>query len=158
MERLRIGTVAQRGGVNLETIRYYERRQLLPKPPRTPSGYRMFGEDAVKRIQFIKRAQELGFSLREISELLALRADRHRSCTGVRERTKAKIGDIESKIRALEQLKSALQSVTATCSGKGPVSECPILEYLDLPDGSQSKTKKELKQNGIQKRRSLSVP
>jgi MerR family mercuric resistance operon transcriptional regulator len=152
MERLRIGTLAQRGGVNLETIRYYERRQLLPKPPRTASGYRIFGEDAVKRVQFIKRAQKLGFSLKEISELLALRADGHRSCSGVRERINAKIRDIENRLRTLDRLKSALQAITATCNGKGPVSECPILEHLDLHGGSHSKTKKELKQNGIQRR------
>ncbi len=142
MERLRIGAVAKRGGVNLGTIRYYERQRLLPEPPRTASGYRIFGEDAVNRVRFIKRAQELGFSLNEIRELLALRAEGRRSCAGVRERAEAKITDVKKKIRALEQLKAALERITASCTGEGPVSECPILEYLNLRDGSQSRMKK----------------
>lgn len=105
MERLRIGAVAKRGGVNLETIRCYEHQPLLPEPPRTASGYRIFGEDAVNRVRFIKRAQELGFSLKEIRELLALREEGRRSRAVVRERAEAKIASVEDKIRALEQLK-----------------------------------------------------
>lgn len=157
MERLRIGMLAKRGGVNLETIRYYERRQLLPKPPRTASGYRIFGEDAVKRVHFIKRAQDLGFSLKEIGDLLVLRADGHRSCTDVLGRVIAKIDDIESKICALEQLELALQTISASCSGEGPVSECPILEYFDLHEGSQSNTEGESKWH-LQKVKSTGVP
>src|SRR5919198_614719 len=84
MDGFKRGEVARAGGVNLETIRYYERRGLLPKPPRTTSGYRTFGADAVRRLRFIKNAQDLGFSLREIKELLALRLDARTSCADVR--------------------------------------------------------------------------
>src|SRR5438093_1082215 len=101
MEALTRGELAQQGRVNSETIRYYERRGLLPKPPRTPSGYRVFSSDAVRRVRFIKRAQGLGFSLKEIKALLALRVDPCSSCGDVRKRAEAKIGEIEAKVRML---------------------------------------------------------
>ncbi|HLK11023.1 MAG TPA: MerR family DNA-binding protein [Candidatus Binatia bacterium] len=131
MDGLKSSEVAKQGGVNLETIRYYERRGLLPKPPRTPSGYRTFGGDAVRRLRFIKHAQELGFSLKEIKALLALRVDARTSCADVRKRAEAKIADIDQKLRALRAMKRALVRLTATCVGRGPVSACPILESLD---------------------------
>jgi MerR family mercuric resistance operon transcriptional regulator len=131
MDGFKSGEVARQGGVNLETIRYYERRGLLPKPPRTSSGYRTFGVDAVRRLRFIKHAQALGFSLKEIKELLALRVDARTSCADVRKRAQAKIADIEQKLRALRAMKRALVRITATCVGRGPVSACPILESLE---------------------------
>ena len=131
MDGLKTGDVAKKGGVNLETIRYYERRGLLPRPPRTPAGYRTFGTDAVRRLRFIKRAQELGFSLKEVKELLALRVDARTSCADVRKRAEAKIADIDQKLRALRAMKRALVRLTAACVGRGPVSACPILESLD---------------------------
>src|SRR5947209_14414329 len=131
MDGLTTGEVAKRGGVNLETIRYYERRGLLPKPSRTPAGYRAFGTDAVRRLRFIKHAQELGFSLKEVKELLALRVDARTSCADVRTRAEAKIADIDQKLRALRAMKQALVRLTAACVGRGPVSACPILESLD---------------------------
>src|SRR2546426_9423513 len=134
MEALTRGELAQQGRVNSETIRYYERRGLLPKPPRTPSGYRTFGTDAVRRLRFIKHAQELGFSLKEIKELLALRVDARTSCADVRKRAEAKLADIDQKLRALRAMKRALVQLTAACVGRGPVSACPILESLDAED------------------------
>ncbi len=128
---LKIGEVAERGGVNLETIRYYEREGLLPKPPRLPSGYRVFPESAVSRVRFIKRAQELGFSLAEVKELLSLRIDHDREAAEVRELAKAKIADIEEKIRTLQRMKEVLSGLTDRCSGCGPTSECPILASID---------------------------
>jgi MerR family copper efflux transcriptional regulator len=128
---LKIGEVAGRGGVNLQTIRYYEREGLLPPPPRLESGYRMFPESAVRRVRFIKRAQELGFTLAEIRELLSLRVDRKRGSATVKALAESKIHDIEAKIRALEAMKRALAHLSAKCSGHGPASECPILEGLD---------------------------
>ncbi len=128
---LKIGEVAERGGVNLQTIRYYEREGLLPEPPRLASGYRMFPEKTVRRVKFIKRAQELGFRLAEIRELLSLRLDHHRSSSEVRALAEAKISDIEEKIRTLKAMKKALSRVTAQCSGCGPASDCPILESID---------------------------
>ena len=131
MDGLKSSEVAKQGGVNLETIRYYERRGLLPKPPRTPSGYRTFDREAVRRLRFIKQAQALGFSLKEISELLSLRVDPRRSCGDVRARAEAKLADIEEKIRSLHAMKKTLARFIAACSGRGPVSGCPILEALD---------------------------
>ncbi len=128
---LKIGEVAERGGVNLQTIRYYEREGLLPEPPRLTSGYRMFPADAVRRVRFIKRAQELGFSLAEIRELLSLREDPGAGAQQMRERAQAKIADIEEKIRSLRAMKDALNQLTEKCSCSGPLRECPILDALD---------------------------
>ena len=136
MSRLTTSEVAKQGGVNLETVRYYERRGLLPKPSRTPAGYRTFGTDAVRRLRFIKRAQELGFSLKEVKELLGLRVDARTSCADVRKRAEAKIADIDRKLWALRAMKRARVRLTAACDGRGPVSTCPILESLDAEGGS----------------------
>lgn len=131
MEYLTRGGVAREGGVNSETIRYYERRGLLPKAQRLPTGYRAFQPDAVRRIRFIKRAQELGFSLKEVKELLSLRAAPKARCADVRTRAEGKIRDIEAKIHALRSMKRALEKLVGECAGEAPVSECPILDSLD---------------------------
>ncbi len=131
MNALSTSNLARQGGVNLETIRYYERRGLLPKPPRTPAGYRTFDPEAVRRIRFIKQAQALGFSLKEIRELLSLRLDPRRSCGDVRARAEAKLADIEEKITGLHAMKKTLARFIAACSGRSPISACPILEALD---------------------------
>ena len=128
---LKIGEVAERGGVNLQTIRYYERERLLPEPPRLESGYRMFPESTVRRVRFIKRAQEIGFSLSEIRELLSLRMDAQRERTEVLTLAQAKMADIDGKIRTLKAMKTVLNRLTERCSGCGPASECPILESID---------------------------
>ena len=128
---MKIGEVAERGGVNLQTIRYYEREGLLPAPSRLASGYRVFREDPIRRVRFIKRAQELGFTLAEIRDLLTLRVDESRSSGEVRSLAEAKIADIDGKIRSLIAMKQALTHLTDRCSGHGPASECPILESID---------------------------
>lgn len=131
MASLTTGALARQGGVNLESIRFYEREGLLPKPPRTRSGYRVFNEESVRRVRFIKRAQELGFSLREIKELLALRFEPDTSCADVRERADTKLSDIDQKIRDLTRMKKVLARLTRACPGRGTVNQCPILESLD---------------------------
>ncbi len=128
---LKIGEVAERGGVNLQTIRYYERENLLPEPPRLASGYRVYPDQTVRRVRFIKRAQEIGFTLAEIRELLAIRIDSGRDSAEVRALANAKINDIEEKIKTLHRMKEALGRITERCSGCGPASECPILESID---------------------------
>jgi Hg(II)-responsive transcriptional regulator len=128
---MKIGEVAERVGVNLQTIRYYEREGLLPEAQRLASGYRVFSINTVRRLRFIKRAQELGFTLAEIRELLSLRVDRRRDRSAVRSIANAKIADIEQKIRSLAAMRDALVHLTDHCSGHGPASECPILESLD---------------------------
>jgi MerR family transcriptional regulator, copper efflux regulator len=117
--------------VNVETVRYYEREGLIPKPPRGASGYRQFPPDAAHRLQFIRRAQDLGFSLAEIRELLALRVSPKTSCAAVKARAEAKIAQIESKISKLEAMKRTLHKLSSSCGGRGPFDDCPILASLD---------------------------
>lgn len=132
MEYLTRGGVAREGGVNIETIRYYERRGLLPKAGRLASGYRAFQPEAVRRIRFIKHAQALGFSLKEIKELLSLRATPRARCADVRARAAEKIGEIDQKLRALRAMKRALEKLVTECTaGAAPATDCPILESLD---------------------------
>lgn len=134
MEGLKVGEVAKQAGVNLQTVRYYERRGLLPRAPRTGSNYRAYPEDAVRRVQFIKRAQELGFTLQEINELLSLRAAPQTRCADVRRRAQTKLRDIDDRVRTLQAMRKALTKLIGECSGKGPVTQCPILEALDSED------------------------
>lgn len=131
MEGMTIGRLARQGQVNVETIRYYERRGLLPRPPRRPSGYRIFSPSAVQVLRFVKTAQALGFSLKEIKELLSLRIQPGRSCADVRGRAEQKVTEIDQKIRTLQAMRKALVRLAAACSGRGPISECPILESLE---------------------------
>jgi MerR family mercuric resistance operon transcriptional regulator len=131
MEGLTTAKLANEGGVNVETIRYYERHGLLPKPPRTHSGYRIFSDDAVRRLHFIKHAQDLGFSLKEIKELLSLKVKPGSSCGDVRRRAEAKIVDVDQKIQHLQEIKGALVELTSACSGQGPASRCTILQALN---------------------------
>lgn len=130
-QQLTRGEIAKRGGVNIETIRYYERRGLLPKPQRSASGYRLFSVDDARRVRFIKRAQELGFSLDEIGELLALRLSAKGTREGVRKIAEAKILDIKEKIKTLRAMEKSLEHLTTACCGSGAVSECPILESFE---------------------------
>ncbi len=128
---LTTGRLAKEAGVNIETIRYYERQGLLPRPPRKSSGYRLWPLDTVKRIRFIKHAQELGFSLREISELLSLRTEANKTCLEVKQIADEKIADIDQKIKSLKRIKKALKKLSQTCPGSGPISDCPILDALE---------------------------
>jgi Hg(II)-responsive transcriptional regulator len=131
MKSLTIGRLAKEAGVNLETVRYYERQGLLPRPPRSASGYRLFPPQAARRLKFIRRCQGLGFSIREIRELLSLRMSRSTTSREIRARAEAKLADIEARIRALVSMKKSLRKLTKTCTGCVPVDECPILESLD---------------------------
>lgn len=131
---LTIGRLAEQVGINLETVRFYERQGLLPKPPRSASGYRLFPADAARRLKFIRRAQELGFSLSEIRELLALRLSTRTTSAEIRKCAEAKIADIEGKIRSLDEMRKSLLKLVRSCAGCAPLSECPILESLDRED------------------------
>ncbi len=137
METLTIGKVARLAGVGVETVRFYERQGLVEEPPRRASGYRQYPVETVSRIRFIRRAKELGFSLKEIRELLELRIDPKTTCEDIRRRADAKIDDIAERIATLRRMKAALERLTAACRrGRGPVSGCPILEALE--DGEKS--------------------
>ena len=131
MEGFTTGQLAKKAGVNIETIRYYERRGLIPKPGRRDSGYRQYSDETVKRVQFIRHAKELGFSLKEIHELLSLRHDPGTPCSMVKSKANSKIEDIEVKIRTLQGMKKALMKLTNACSGKGPLKGCTILGVLE---------------------------
>jgi len=117
-------------GVNRETIRYYERRGLLGEPPRSLSGYRVYPWEAINVVRFIKRAQALGFSLREVAELLALSGDSGADCADIRETASRKLEDIEAKIRGLQSMRKTLKKIIGECPGRGPLSKCSIIESL----------------------------
>lgn len=136
MKSLTISQLAKATQVNVETVRYYERRRLIPEPPRRESGYRQYAPDVIDRIQFIKRAQQLGFSLEEIAELLALRVDPQGNAEEVKKRAEVKIAQVEQKIMHLQQMKRALVELAGTCSGQGSTSDCPILAGLACEDGA----------------------
>lgn len=130
-QTLRTGEVAARAGVNIQTLRYYERRGLLAEPGRRASGYREYPTDAVRLIRFIKRAQELGFTLTEIEELLRMRSDVTASCSEVRTAARSKIDDINKKMKSLRAMKRALGILVTSCRSDRSVRECPIFEALD---------------------------
>ena len=132
MNGLRSGQLAKAADVNVETLRYYERRGLLPEPPRRASGYRIYPVDSVSRLRFIKGAQQIGFTLEEIQELLALRVNEEASKTDIRERAQDKVTQIDAKIVALQQMQKALAHLIDQCHGNGPTSDCPILEAMEL--------------------------
>jgi Hg(II)-responsive transcriptional regulator len=131
MDMLTIGQVAHRASVGVETVRFYEREGLLEEPERRASGYRQYSEEAVKQIRFIKRAQQLGFSLKEIAALLTLRVDGRTECSQVKERAAVKLAEVEQKIAELQRIRQVLLQVASLCEGEGPKSRCPLLDALD---------------------------
>ena len=143
METMKIGQLARRGGVGVETVRFYERRGLIDEPPRRASGYRQYAPETVSRLRFIRRAKELGFSLGEIKELLDLRVSEETPSAEVKRTALAKIADLEEKIATLKRMKRALQKITTACSGKGPAGPCPILDALESSGAEASPVNKE---------------
>lgn len=133
MNAMTIGGVAAQAGVGVETIRFYQRRGLIEQPPRPgfSGGFRVYPEETVRRIRFIRQAQELGFSLREIDELLSLRADPTKDCGDVRERAQAKLAEVNDKMARLESIGAALQELIAICPGRGALRACSILETFE---------------------------
>ena len=130
MKTFTIGQLAKQAKVNIETIRYYERRGLLPEPQRRASGYREYSTDDVIRLRFIKRAQELGFTLKEIAELLGLRVESRATCRKVKNQAEIKIAVIDERIRVLKAIKTALNKLVASCDEQTSNTRCSILEYL----------------------------
>jgi MerR family copper efflux transcriptional regulator len=135
MHALTTGEVAKAAQIGVETVRFYERQGLIAEPPRRRSGYRQYPPDTVRRLRFIRRAKELGFTLNEIGELLDLRVDPTKSCADLRALAGAKIADLEAKMRDLARIQAALEQVSRACRGKGPTSGCPILDALDHQEG-----------------------
>lgn len=131
MERSTIGQLARQAGVNIETIRYYERRGLLPDPPRSRAGYRQYPPEAIGRLTFIRRAQTLGFTLAEISELLDLRVGPTQACEDVETKARSAIARCQAKIDELQQMSRALGKLADACSSRPHTSDCPIIELLE---------------------------
>ena len=128
MQSVGLGQLGKRAGVGIDTVRYYERNGLLSPSARLPSGYRRYGEVEVARLRFIRRAQRLGFTLKEIRELLALSAQRN--VASVKRSALAKLDDVKARIAALEKVRDGLENLVAACPGHGRVADCPILQTL----------------------------
>jgi DNA-binding transcriptional MerR regulator len=122
-----IGKFAKLGNVNIETIRFYERKGIIPKPKRKPSGYRTYTDNDLRRLKFILMAKNHGFTLIEIKELLELRVDPESTCEDVRNKAREKIEIVKMKIKELSRIKNALIKLEISCHDRGPVDECPIL-------------------------------
>lgn len=129
-DRLWIGGVAKKAGVNVQTLRYYERRGLLRSPGRTSSGYRQYPPEAVRLVRFIKRAQDLGFTLEEVGELIRLRDTAGRKRPNVRALAEAKVREIDRKLVQLQAMRRALGTLIETCACGDRKPTCPILEAL----------------------------
>lgn len=132
MDTLTIGKAAGAAGVGVETIRFYERQGLIEQPPRPAGGgFRRYPEQTVRRVRFIRQAQDLGFSLREAGDLLALWTDGAADAADVRQRALAKLDDIDDKIDRLRRIRGALRDLLDACPGSGPLGACSVMEALE---------------------------
>jgi MerR family transcriptional regulator, copper efflux regulator len=138
MKSMKIGEVAKRSGVGIETIRYYEREGLLQEPERRPSGYRQYDESTINRLEYISRAKELGFTLAEIRELLELSFVAHTGCVHIRQRAEGKITDIENKIRNLQRMRRSLRSIVNQCKTKDSPHDCPLVHGVHDAEGESA--------------------
>ena len=131
MTAMTIGRLARKAGVGVETIRFYERKGLIEQPRRPrDGGYRVYPEETAHCIRFTRQAQELGFSLREVQDLLSLRADPESDSADVRERAAAKLAEVKRKITELDRIRAALEDLIAACPGRGALRNCSIMETL----------------------------
>ena len=128
MQTMTIGRLAKQAGVNIDTIRYYERNGLLPPPARRASGYREYRQTDLDRLRFIARAKDLGFSLAEINELLSLSANRN--VAGVKRRAEERLAQVEEKVKELQRVRQGLKSLIEACPGHGALESCPIVAAL----------------------------
>lgn len=140
MKSLTIGKIAHLAEIGVETVRFYEREGLIEQPPRRESGYRQYPEETVHRLRFIKRAKELGFTLREIKELLGLRIDLSSAatCNAVRKLAEEKITDVRGRIRTLQRMEAVLVKLVGSCRNRAVTSDCPILEVLQQEEANES--------------------
>ena len=142
MEGWTIGQLAKAVGVSVQTVRYYERLNLLGPTARKPSGYRLYGPDEERRLRFIKNAQALGFTLHEIAELLNLRVSATARCGDVQRRAEAKLKHVEAKVRDLQVLARSLRNLIRTCRAGRPTDRCPILQSLEKTERRVSDDKR----------------
>ena len=136
MGEMTISKTAEKAGVGVETIRFYERKGLIEQPPKPlGGGYRTYPEEVVAHIRFVRQAQEIGFSLREITELLSLRADPSADCSEVREQATMKLVEVNRKITQLEEIRGALKDLISACPGRGALRACSIMDALIAATG-----------------------
>lgn len=129
-----IGKLAKQCGVGVETIRFYEREGLISQPERKPSGYRLYPREAVDQVHFILQSKDLGFSLKEIRELLNLRLDGKQACEEVRSLAEAKVAEIEKKIALLQRMETTLGELVVACNSNKKTESCPILRAIEKED------------------------
>ncbi len=137
-----IGQVAKRASVGVETIRFYERQGLIVQPPRRNSGFRYYSTNDVVRVRFIQKGKDLGFSLKEVAELLALEGNPKATCGDVKQRAEDKITTIEARVRDLQKMKRSLVRLTTACSGGGAIAYCPILDCFEVRTNNTRPTKR----------------
>lgn len=132
MTDMTIGRAAKKAGVGVETIRFYERRGLIEQPKKPDgTGFRSYTDEAVAQVRFIRRAQQIGFSLSEIGELLSLKADPLGDCRDIRARATAKLDEVDDKIASLKRMRKALNEMIAACPASGALRACSILDALE---------------------------
>ncbi|HTL14808.1 MAG TPA: heavy metal-responsive transcriptional regulator [Thermomonas sp.] len=131
---MKIGELAQRSGVGIDTVRFYEREGLLPKAQRLASGYRVYAPDDLKRLRFVRRAKALGFTLPEIRDLLALSGQRAGDMAALRSLAADKLAGVDARIAELQRVRAGLQALVAACPGHGALAHCPILDALSGDD------------------------
>jgi MerR family transcriptional regulator, copper efflux regulator len=131
---MQIGIVAKKIGLSVDAIRFYERNGLLPRPPRTEGGFRLYGENDVETLAFVRRVQGLGFTLSEIRGLLRLRGDRMQPCAPVQRRLQEKLADVQQKLNALHKLERELRLALRSCNRElhKRNAHCPILSEKNL--------------------------
>lgn len=127
---MKIGELSALSGLSIDTIRFYEKQGLIPPPRRTDTNYRMYDADSPRRLIFIRKARDLGFTLQEIGQLLALSEDGHAGAGDVKQRAKAKLSDLDRKIAEMQEMRRSLEKLVNACSGRGPRQTCPILTAL----------------------------
>ena len=127
---MKIGELAKRSGVGIDTVRFYERQGLLPKARRLASGYRVYDPGDVKRLRFVRRAKALGFTLEEIRDLLALSDHRDDDMAALKELATEKLADVQTKLAELNRIREGLETLVVACPGHGALAQCPILNAL----------------------------
>lgn len=130
-KKFTIGVLARGAGVGVQTVRYYERKGLFSPTGRSASGYRLYDEESLKRLRFIRRAKEISFTLREIKGLLCLNLESTATCGRVKEETERKLKDVEDKMKVLGSVKKVLKELIVACDERRPTEKCPILKTFE---------------------------
>ena len=136
MKTLTIGQVAKEIGITVEAVRFYEKQGLIAKPQRSESGYRQYQPETLKRIRFIQRAKDVGFTLKEIDDLLTLRKKPNTSCIDIKLKALEKIENVDRKLNDLKNIRSSLTQMVMRCDANGELGDCPILEFLELEENT----------------------